>query len=55
MNFQLSYKLDPRQLYSICKFFDTLREAEMYAAEITENEGAEIISIVDTRTIIFYH
>lgn len=55
MNFQVSYKLDPRQQYSICKFFDTMREAQRYAAEIEENEGAEILSIVDTRQIIFYH
>jgi hypothetical protein len=32
-----------------------MREAQRYAAEIEENEGAEIISIVDTRSIIFYH
>jgi hypothetical protein len=52
MNFQLAYR---RDALPEVKFFETLRDAELYAASIVENYGAEIISIVDTRTIIFYH
>jgi hypothetical protein len=51
MNFQLAYR---RDALPEVKFFETLRDAELYAASIVEDYGATIIAITDLRALRFY-
>jgi hypothetical protein len=52
MNFQLAYR---RDALPEVKFFETLRDAELYAASIVEDYGATIIAITDLRALRFYY
>ena len=50
MRFQLTFKMG--NLPEL-KFFNTRREAELYAADLVETYDAEITSILDLSKLVF--